>query len=179
MEPTITKSSCEVYKIRNLPGSAWANITIDAADEYGRLQIASDYGDWQHFWSHCGGPFKKFLPKLEIGYVAMKFRADERFDIDRAVQHYNRDIRNARRGGEIDKETARSMWKTVESAEMNGDFQAFFAEVLRDHDLCAFYDGMPPHYTMIDPLFRRFWDEAWPIFLAEIAKETSPESVTV
>ena len=53
LELTVTKSTVEVYKIRSNE-FAWADITIDASGNKGRISIASDYGSWQNYWGACG-----------------------------------------------------------------------------------------------------------------------------
>ena len=74
---TVTKSTCEVYKLRHECGMYWADITLDCASKSGRIQIASDYGSWQNFWSCCGCSFKEFLTRLDMQYTAGKFGAED------------------------------------------------------------------------------------------------------
>ncbi len=101
----ITKSTCEVYKLRHECGMYWADITLDCGEKSGRIQIASDYGTWQNYWGCCGCSFKEFLTRLDVEYTAGKFRA-----------------RNAE-----DRE--------------------------------------------ITPQFKRFWNEAWAVFIEQIKSE--------
>lgn len=173
--PTITKSTATVYRIRNLPRGGWANITIDAAEEHGRIQIASDYGDWQNFWSHCGGPFRDFLAQLEIGYVAGKFGADRWFDAEGTIRQFKVDVIEARKYS-MSKETAAAIWKDIKSLDHALTETQFCIELSHCDALMDRYDGCPPLYHRIQPLFRRFWDEVWPVLLAEFKKEAEEQS---
>ena len=73
---SINKTQCEVYKLRHECGMYWADITVDSGEKSGRIQIASDYGSWQNYWSCCGCSFKEFLTKLDMQYTAGKFGAE-------------------------------------------------------------------------------------------------------
>lgn len=46
----IEKTQIELYKVRLDGGQGWADISIDAKEKSGRIQIASDWGAWQYYW---------------------------------------------------------------------------------------------------------------------------------
>lgn len=85
IQPTyaVTKTHVECYKLRRPgTGDGWADITLDVNGNAGRIQIASDYGSWEHYWGSCGCPFKEFLINLskDIHYAAGKFGEGKWFD---------------------------------------------------------------------------------------------------
>jgi hypothetical protein len=50
--------------------SMWANFTIDAIEETGRIIVSSCYCNFQNYWGACGCCFKEFLTTLDMDYVA-------------------------------------------------------------------------------------------------------------
>jgi hypothetical protein len=179
MAPVVTKTTCELYKLRGLPHNGWADITIDAAEEHGRIQIASDWGNWSFFWSHCGGPFKDFLPGLDIGYVAGKFGANKWFDHEKSLRELKRDLLLGRRGEQgnpLSKEKARELWEEVDRLQDEGNETAFGMRLYNNDDLFSRYDGCDfPIYYGIDPGFRNFWRDCWPVFLEYLKNERPPD----
>lgn len=102
----VSKSQIQCYKFRAKNMSwTWADISIDDNGESGRIQIASDFGDWQYYWSACGMPFKKFLSELNIDYMAGKMGAGKFFDHDATLDLYRKetikDKRKEKKGGYI------------------------------------------------------------------------------
>ncbi len=178
MEPTVTKTTCELYKLRGLPHLGWADIAIDAAAEHGRISVSSDWGNFANFWSHCGGPFKDFLASLDISYFAGKVGMDKWFDHEKTLKHLRRDILLGRRGeqGEpLSKDKARKLWDDIEYLEDEGNEQAFGMRLYENDDLYRRYDGCDfPIYTSIDPRFRAFWKDCWPVFLEYLKNEVAP-----
>lgn len=168
----VTKTTCELYKIRELPHSGWANITIDAAGHHGRIMIASDYGDWQYFWSHCGMPFKEFLQGLDSGYVAGKFGCgNSYFDVDRTVGRYKADIIERRRDDGMTKAAAREVWGEL-TWLTSSQLPEFCLMLEREgRAVMRFYDGTPPLVQTVDPWFRNFWRDCWPVLLETLAAE--------
>ena len=101
---TIEKTTVECYRLRHSSGM-WADITIDANKETGRIQIASDYGSWQNYWGSCGKPFKLFLQSLDKYYVAGKFGASKWFDAVKTVAEYRAVIKENIKDGYISKKS--------------------------------------------------------------------------
>lgn len=174
-----TKSTAEVYLFEDLPGAGWAKFTLQDMGSRGRISIASDYGDWQNGWGSCGLSFKKFLGDLDIGYAAGKFGADRWFDSEGTLKQMKVDIIERRKWqgrDEDDKKLAREAWD--EFKYLDGvSFETEFCVVLeRDcPNLMKFFEYSPNLYHDIHPLFRRFWKEAWPLFLEELKKEVSKD----
>ncbi len=100
---TFTKTIVECYKFRN-PAGGYADITIDAIGTTGRISIASDWGDYQYYWSACGKPFKEFLSQLGIDYLAGKFGANKFFDLDTTIRLYKEQVRENFRKDDPQKE---------------------------------------------------------------------------
>ena len=175
---TVAKSTVELYKIRHTSGCYWADITIDANGRTGRISIASDYGSWSNYWGACGKGFKSFLASINEGYVAEKFGAEPRIDVEASAKSWRNRILESRREEHITDEEARDAWDEIEGLAMYGHSQVE-AELLQSNHLIEFlrewadYDWF--EYEPC-PRFARFWKEIWPVLLAEFARET--ESIT-
>ena len=168
----ITKSTVECYKIRDLK-EGWADITIDAKDEYGRISIASDFGNWQYFWSHCGMPFKRFLTTVDKDYVARKFGAKGFLDVDSTIKNYKETLIESRRFG-MDKKKARKIYDEIKFLEKHWTGQTEFEIVISTlPNLMSYWDGMPEASKTYHPLFSRFWDEIWIEFVAHLKTEST------
>lgn len=163
---TITKSNVECYKIRS-NNHSWADITIDAKDNTGRIQIVSDFGDWQFFWGACGKPFKKFLQGLKIDYVANKFNANRWFDLNGTVKYLTSRIE------EYAENQAQKQALLIElySIEDCSSEMGFRQEIQNCSLLMKMENQFPVFQYGIHPGFKRFWDELWIIFLQELIIE--------
>lgn len=176
---TITKSHVEVYKIRTESGMYWADITIDNNGEKGRIQIASDYGDWQYYWGSCGCPFKKFLTHLDIGYTAGKFREDGWFDEEATKRSIYNDIKYRRECRDLTADQAKELIDECQELDFSSkesyQFSFFNSELLcKEFDSCDI-----PFETNISPLFRQFWNEPWKAFIEQIKQEITQEPFEV
>lgn len=167
----ITKSTVEVYKIRNAKNSAWADITIDGHEKSGRLSISSDYGDWAYYWSHCGSSFKDFLCNLDIGYVSGKFGTDRYFNFDATIKSWKRQVIDERRAEYLKPSEARELFDEIkEIEEESPGKEGLMHMVWNSTHLSSFSD---PHIeTRIKPTFKIFWNEIWIPFTEELKKES-------
>lgn len=167
----ITKSTVECYKIRHESGMYWADITIDAKERSGRIQIASDYGDYQYYWGACGLDFKSFLSKLDIYYTAGKMGASDWFDHDGTIRRFKVDVLEQRRSDSLTQEEARAIFDEIEELKDYDHKEEFIAECFRKDNLMTFYDYCPELMKDITPQFKRFWKDLWPILLSEFENE--------
>lgn len=170
--PTVTKETAEVYKFRNLPQLGWADITISSVGPaHGRIQIASDYGDFQYFWSHCGMPFKKFLGKIGIEYAASKFRQDSWFDHEGTMKRFREDAAQSRREGSLSREKFKEIRRELKWLEDEHHESGFNLALAQCPAIMRYYDHIPDFRYTITPQFRYFWKTVWPLLLAEFEKE--------
>jgi hypothetical protein len=175
---TLTKSTVECYKIRHASGMYWADITIDAKDKTGRIQIASDYGDWQYYWGACGCPFKQFLTELGIDYVAGKFGEGSHFDEEKTIRHYKQYTIEQRKTDDLSAAEAREIWEDIKFLTNNGsDKLDEFCNTMYNecHALMYFFNHQPDTIKIISPQFRMFWDNIWAFFVAALKREITPE----
>lgn len=171
MDYTIKKSTVECYKIRHIKNFYWADITVDASKGNGRIQIASDFGDYQHYWGACGDSFKEFLCKIGIDYAAAKFGADRWFDSDLTIKHYKQQVIELRRFDNFDADKAREVFNEIKRLE-DSSSESEFCMILQDQEnLMRFHDHCPDLVRTISPQFKNFWKEIWPVFLQELKKE--------
>ena len=173
----ITKSTVICYKIRFKESSLWADITIDENDKAGRLQIASDFGDWQYYWGSCGESFKKFLIGLDIHYTAGKFGADRWFDLDKTIALLKSQVEEyLSYEGYLSKTNLKTLKEKL-SAEIKilehevSCKDEFIHKMWDSEELIKMFDSSPDIITGIEPLFQRFWDEIWSVFVQELKKE--------
>lgn len=168
----ISKSTIELYKLRNPVSRNFADITIDENGNAGRISIASSFGEWSNYWAACGEPFKKFLCGLDIHYTATKFRVETWIDLPKTIQKFKSEILAARKDEAISKDEARvliSELKEVESANQRD----YFVMMTQQHNLMKFFDFNPNPETDIHPQFRAFWGEVWNPFLVHLQSETT------
>jgi hypothetical protein len=164
---TVSKSTVECYKIRHANGMYWADITIDAKDKTGRIQIASDFGDWQNYWGACGTDFKTFLASLDKYYAGDKFNADRWFDHAKTLAGFRSHLDDVPK---TDRTTARKEIKELEDYVHEEEFKAH----LYDCDtLMRLFDNCPDIVRGLTPGFLRFWEMIWPVLLNEFKQETA------
>ena len=176
-EAIITKSTVICYKIRFKESSLWADITIDEGEKSGRLQIASDYGDWQYYWGFCGESFKKFLIGLNIHYIAGKFGANQWFDLDKTIALLESQVEEYLSYKSYLTKTSRETLKKELNAEIKtlkhevSCKDEFIHKMWDSEELMKIFDNVPDIVINIEPLFQRFWNEIWSIFVEELKKE--------
>jgi hypothetical protein len=171
---TITKSHVESYKVRHSTGMYWADITIDSNDCKGRIQIASDFGDYQYYWGACGSPFKEFLLRIGIHYAAAKFGTDRWFDSDKTISDYKHAIRESRQCQSISREEARELYDELKNLADCIHEHEFVHIMWEQRKLMNFFDNCPDLSRDISPQFKTFWKHVWPVFLNELRNELSP-----
>lgn len=164
----VTKTTVECYKIRADKEWTWADINIDANGKTGRIQIASDYGDWQYYWGACGCDFKQFLSQLDIHYMAGKMGAGKCFDIDKTLQLYRENI------AEVNPKNSAELFRQCDEMEDHGDKESFMIMLYSKEELFNFFDGIPDMCYKIENGFQQFFDKIWPVLLAEFKKELQP-----
>jgi hypothetical protein len=169
-EYKVTKSYVTSYKIRKQNGHGWADITVDIGKECVRLQISSDYGDWQNFWGSTGIDPIDFLKKIDIGYAASKFGCGRHFNSDKTIVNIKKQIIEYRREDGLSEMVARQYYDDIKEAESEFVFyeekDLYFA--LQGKDIYDFFSDGLPIATEVEPGFRQFWMELWPIFLTAI-----------
>ncbi len=172
---SLTKSTVQVYRFRAENDKPyWADVTIDTAAgaEYGRISIASDFGNWQHYWGACGDPFKKFLAGLDIHYAAGKFGADNFFNLNSAIQGIEETAQQHVFATTTDHTKVMREIDNLRSCSNNKEefCQVVFATC---PNIMSMYDTGPDVSTEIDPGFKNFWEQIWPELLAEFTKEAT------
>ena len=78
MNVKVTKSQAEFYEVRSGKNSlAWGDIVIKCGKQSVSVMATSDYGTFDHYWSHCGGDPKEFLCGLDFQYAMKKLTNHE------------------------------------------------------------------------------------------------------
>ncbi|NDW19455.1 hypothetical protein D0T53_11120 [Dysgonomonas sp. 216] len=151
----------------------WADITLAYEGNTGRIQIASDYGSWQNYWGACGSSFKVFLTKLEMEYTATKFGADDWFDLDATLKSMRSQIKYHQKEWGLSKADAKELFDEVDSLEDCSSVHEYHHKVWNDCDkLYSFFDAADFTCTKdVTPQFKRFWVEAWSVFINQIKEE--------
>lgn len=173
MSYTFKKSTVESYKAREI-GFGWADITIDARDESGRIQIASDFGDWQFYWTHCGKPFKEFLMGLDINYTASKFKANRHFDLEKNINAIRNELNEQLENGTISNvkhSIAIDELKEIQET-CSENVHEFWNQISQTEHLYNEISGSDwETVNSIDPGFERFWNEIWLPFTKHLKEE--------
>jgi hypothetical protein len=163
-EFTIEKKTVECYKMRSKSG-IWADITIDASENTGRIQIASDYGSWQYYWGACGCAFKEFLCGLDKHYVAGKFGASKWFDSTKTVAEYRAVIKENIKDGYISKKKGIDALAELQCLEESSCKEEFCSNLNDCSEIMRLYDHCPSLIYGIDPAFENFWNNTWISFV--------------
>lgn len=162
---TITEKTLQVYNLRFEQGF-WANITLDAGHESGRLSIASDWGTWSYYWGSCGETFSKFLSSLDIEYMARKFNEANYVDVLSTIRLYSKLILEGRRAGDITALDARLAFAELKELRSCGaasftDDEHYRYELLRVLQY-------PSSVRIVSPRFREFYTMAWKPFIEHL-----------
>lgn len=169
---SINRTKCELYKIRHKSGMYWADITLDYTESTGRIQIASDYGDWQNYWGACGCGFKEFLTRLDIFYTAGKFGCSNWFDINKTIEVLTEAINERFEQEDIDADKRDSLLAEVEKLSGCGQHEYWSLMSYDLEELGSFFEPCEiPNETGITPQFRQFWNEAWAVFIEQLKSE--------
>jgi hypothetical protein len=168
---TVTKSSVEIYRLRHPSGMYWADITIDAQGETGRISIASDFGNWSNYWGSCGMPFKDFLSKIDIGYASNKFGASDFFDLDQTIKLLNDEVARQLSEGDITPDMAVTMEEEISELTDFNSKDAFAVQCYNQDNLHKLWDCGPDLITTVDPGFKHFWDKVWTELLNTFKEE--------
>ncbi len=177
LDYTFSKSKVDCYKLRDkTSGMYWADITVDAHENTGRIQIASDFGDYQYYWGSCGRPFKEFLTRLNIVYASSKFGADKWFDLDATILDYKKSLLQYRRDGG-DPATCRVIFNQILELVDTGSENEFRCELWNRHELTSLFNHCPEIKTDVSPQFKKFWNTAWQAFITELKKEVEEEKL--
>lgn len=172
---TIDKTTIECYKIRHQNGS-YADIAIDDSDDKGRIQIASDYGNWSYYWSAFGDNFKQFLIDLNIEYVANKFGTDRHFDLIGSIKLLKDLIINEH---SHDKKIKKDLLTELRKFEVYCDGENdYINRCMNGEHIYKILDGVPDICIGISPSFKNFWENTWVIFVEKLKKEQT-ESVVL
>ena len=166
----IEKQVVECYKIRGEEFS-WADITIDAKHNTGRISIASDYGNWQNFWGACGCSFNEFLAGIDIHYAANKFGAGNWFDLEKTIKGLKERINDSSVGEKYKKE----IFEELEELSNSSGKEEFIHIVQNCDKIMEFENHCPDMINSIEPGFKRFWEEIWQFFITEISKVETAE----
>ena len=168
----LTKTTVECYKIRQQDRFPWANITVDASESAGRIQIASGYGSWEHYWGACGKGFKEFLIGLDIHYTAAKFGEGRWFDQDATIEVLKKSLKEYD-GSKSEK--GQMMDEVLSLEDYNKEDynreDTFVYRAYKCKTLHKLWDSGPDIKTGISPSFLSFWEKIWPVFIAELKKE--------
>jgi hypothetical protein len=167
----IEKTQIELYKVRLDGGQGWADISIDAKEKSGRIQIASDWGAWQYYWGACESSFKEFLIGLDIHYTAGKFGTDRFFDQEKTLKLYKDCIEELHQF-DIDQERKnRCISELKRLEEQSGTKEEFVAILHECRHLMNLFEYCPEILCKIEPGFQNFWDKIWVGFTKHLQEE--------
>jgi len=180
MSATVKKSTVEKYSIRagheyaTICLSQWGPAQQGLREGYygGEILINSSFGSFNHAWTSCGEPFKKFLIGIDMDYFMKKclgtsYRVyDGEATFKGVVQH----VLEYRRDGSYGKVQAREIYDDlIESqSEIESSEEAFGRST--DGWLDEYYDFIQ---YMPAPQAVGFWKTIWPVFEAELKSETA------
>jgi len=182
MNVKVTKSQAEFYEVRSGKNSlAWGDIVIKCGKQSVSVMATSDYGTFDHYWSHCGGDPKEFLCGLDFQYAMKKLTNHELYIPNPAG--YENEIKESiicsRKEDGLTKEQAKTAW--VEMLEIleeyeEGDllFHGLYDHVLFE-SVFGDYEGLPSS-TIPDPRAVDFFNDIWNPFTVYLREEIKQKS---
>lgn len=165
----LTKKQIESYQIRFEDSFYWADINIDCDENSGRIQIASDFGDWQYYFGSCGKSFKNFLIGLDIDYLARKFGVDSVLDMDATVFNLRNKI--VKYTQYENKESKTDLLEELQNLHDSSSESEFMCKLWNSDEILKMEYNSPDVVRTIDPTFKRFWNNIWNPFVLELEKE--------
>ncbi len=165
----------DLYTIRTATGWDGAQIVID--EQSGLFMAHGSFGTYAYCWTHIGAQtLKQFLTGLDFGYFMEKTfgRGYRIFDADETTKSLRSEIKRRRRDDDLTKQQARDAWVDLDLylGESSDHEHAYITEMCRSEALMRvagdeYYDVG----VLVDnPSCRGFWNEIWPLFLADIAQ---------
>lgn len=172
-----------MYKLRQIENSScsYALITLtDLHENAGTISIESDYGNWSHMWGSMGGNIREFIIRCGKDYLMDKFTCNDHkdrgcFNFDKTISRIKREIIEARKEMELEKNEAREMYN--ESEELNNNapdnIDAFYMYANNNcPKLFEFYDWESfPIETEYGYGLQAFMNEVLPLFKDILKKE--------
>lgn len=184
----VHKTTCECYEVRK--GFEWSTITLRCWEHLGRASFGGEIvingtlGTWGNTWNACAVPFKQFLTECGFDYIFTKFMGTklEVFDVEATTDAVHHEIIRRRRGHDLTKEQAREAWDLLDAnLTWSSDDSHGFGEAMQNvaQDLGSEH---PLHDDFADPMSwptrskpdcqaTGFWEQLWPLFIAELKKE--------
>ncbi|MBL4765070.1 MAG: hypothetical protein JKX67_07310 [Colwellia sp.] len=179
MPSKVTKSQAELYQVRSGQGSlAWGDITLICGPHSVSVMARSDYGSFDHHWSHCGGEPKGFLCGLDFQYTMKKLTNGKLYVP--YPEGYEKEIKesiiDSRKADGLTRDQARTAWDEMLSIHDEYNGGDLFFQALYEHEFFdkVFVDceGMPsakkPCGRAVD-----FYNDVWTPFIAELKKEAA------
>lgn len=182
MNTEVNYSQTDTYKIY-IENRWWATIMIEESS--GLLAIQSEYGHFSHYWGTAGrvkgNTFKQELLRFGIDYVQNKLSYNDNlgrwFNFDKTIDRIKQDIIESRKEHGITSEEARLYWNEMLEIEDCDTTDEFGHQIFAKDDLCGKfycndYHAIP---TIVEdhPRLRKFMEEIYPIFKAELTKEVT------
>ena len=185
MSMTVTKSTSELYQVRSGKGSlSWGDITLSLGNTSVSVTATSDYGTFDHRWTHCGGEPKQFLCGLDFQYTMKKLTNGGLYVAD--TEAYGNEIKEriieARKDDCISKEDARTAWDEMLSIYEEYDGGDLFFHALYDHEFFTVifgdYEALPSAEKYCNRAVD-FWGDVWVPFIDSLKEElkNAPNSI--
>jgi len=201
----VTKSVRECYEVReDKPHGEWASITLHCWSRLanrgtkhegmyycGEITIQSSFGTWGYIWTACANPFKEFLQEVEFDYAFGKFMGAklEQFDGEGSMRAMRERIIENRQHDWLSKADARALWDALEDCESRATCsKTDWVDALVDVAESLRLDGKPDAAKFLSepweyiqtgpkPCAVNFWRTLWPLFIAELRRETEPAAL--
>lgn len=176
MNYTLKKTESTTYQLRHKDGNGmyWADITLSEYDKAGRIQVASDFGDWQYYWGACGKPFKEFLLEIGKDYVAGKWGADRHFNLAKTIQVLKEWIEEDTKCGYISSGKSAALLNEIALIEEEGPITEMQLHLFADDNCPALLEcdaGLIEVTYDYTPQFNRFWSMVWTDFTSILKTE--------
>lgn len=180
----ITKNTMDAYRVQS--DHEWATIALQQWQsrgvEQGELLVHSSFGSWGYQWTNLGRPLKQFLAAASFDGIMQRLAAPHarEFDYDASMLAWKRLIVAARRRREITADQLNEIWDGSGCSEgLACGEELFLFRVhesrpveLGDHGL---WDDCGEVIVVRTPSQQAvaFWEQLWPVFVAQLRQECS------
>jgi hypothetical protein len=174
------KSTCEIYYIHAANRIDGSTIVVDEISK--TFMATGSFGTFANYWINIGPcTLKEFLADMDFQYFMEKTRGHEwrQFDFGKTIHNLRLLICDRRRHESITKTVARNAWDELSEFDLSGEdvlgnriVDSHFLMSVLDNDLSGGIFLTSPTADCIG-----FWENIWPLFLAEIRQEAEWDAI--
>lgn len=165
------------YRVINVYecGSFFVAHGDETDNQWVKVSIISDYGNFGYYWSHTGSPWDKFLANISFDYAMNKFMGKDLYrplSITDSCDKLKQIIIDARRNqGELTKQQARDMWYHTDPYDYECSPEHFRYALSHNCEQICDLNLPDSVFNEVNPQAKGFWEKLWPEFIKAVETE--------